>query len=186
MAENYKPIDMKGYPYKPGDKLDNGITVVLVRRGDKDDSFAGYKCKEVVGVDRRQKPIYGETVIVQTLEEVMKGAEDIGSCQGFALKMIGIVPDPQAQWVFYNVEGEKRQQRARPDEFLKIAKGKSKAVTNPMPGSTFIAPKEEGEGESGEGKMPAYEKQCQAMTQNDTQCKRLAVDGEEYCSQHLE
>lgn len=156
MAEDYKPIDMGGYPYKQGDKLPGGITVILVVKGTDKDTSKGLICREVLGVDRRNNPIYGDTVICKDHIDAMDGEKHENT-----LKIIGIEPDPQNQWVYYNVEGEKRQQRARPDEFLELVKA-GKVST------------------SAEGKTI-----CKAETNAGNPCKRSPVEGEDYCSAHI-
>lgn len=155
MAEDYKPIDMGDYPHKPGDKLLGGITVIRVVRGTDKDTSKGLICRENLGVDRRNNPIYGKRVICKDHIDAMDGEKHEN-----ALKVVGVEPDPQFQWVYYNIKGDKQGYRARPDEFLALVKS---------------------------GKSPGSEEKtiCKAKTKAGDPCKRTAIKGEDYCSAHI-
>ena len=164
MSEEYKPIDMSEYPYKQGDKVDNGIVVINVIKGTDKDSFGGYKFRELEGVTKRLKPIWGETIILQKIEDGAKGHPDTDN----HLKFIGPVGDPQNQWVYYKKPGDKYIYRMRPEEFLTLAKGGKSEKTAGSTDDETTATK------------------CQGKTKADQPCQRNAVKGEKFCSTHAE
>ena len=157
--EDYKPIDMREYPYKSGDILDNGIIVTRVVKGTKVDSFAGYEFIEQTGVDHRMRPTYGDKVILKKLADGAKGKED----NGCRLKFVGPVGDPMAQWVYYKKPNENKGYRMRPDEFIELVKGKKEPEKVKEP--------------------EVVVELCKATTKAGQPCKGKAVtDG--YCMSH--
>lgn len=116
MADTYKPIDMRDYPYKAGDILPGGITIQHIVRGDDKDSSKGLRCKEVIGLNDDAQPIFGDKIIIV--------ADHIDAMDGKKhrrkLLIVGIEPDPDAQYVYFKVEGQKKDNRMRPAEFARM------------------------------------------------------------------
>lgn len=164
MSEEYKPIDMSEYPYKQGDKLENGITVVNVIKGTDKDSFGGYAFREIEGVTKRGAAIWGETIILQKIEDGAKGHPDTDH----QLKFIGPVADPQNQWVYYKKPDGKYIHRMRPEEFLTLAKGGKSEKTAGSTDDEKTATK------------------CQAETKAGKPCKGSAIAGTKFCMAHTE
>jgi hypothetical protein len=133
-----EPIDMSDYPYKAGDKLDNGITVIGVIRGDSEDSFGGYWVRPVEG-HRGIKKLYGKPFILACVPFTdREGRNPLMDSDNYPdgveeLEMIGPAGDPYAQRVIYRFEGEQTSHYAIPEEFLKIAKKAKIKAPEPEP-----------------------------------------------------
>lgn len=122
-----QPIDMDDYPYKGGEKLPNGITVLSVIRGDESDTFGGYLVKPVEEV-RGTRKLYGKPFVLKVdpftdrdgrnpLMDPMNIPDEAES-----LEMLGPVGDPWAQRVTFRLPEERGSHNATPQEFLNIAK----------------------------------------------------------------
>jgi len=168
MAEKYEPIDMKDYPYKSGDKLPCGITVLSIIKGDVNDSFGGHLCKKVMKVEDGQKVYSEKTFTVPHLS--FTRTKPTGG--GKTLELVATLPNPYAQRVYYQLPNG-NMEFCRPDEFLKIAKGKAVAETPPK-----VEEVEESE------VVSDSVLHCKATTKSGNPCKGKVVPGGTLCMSH--
>jgi len=135
-----KPIDMSDFPYKTGDKLPGGITILSVIYGTAEDSFKGYWMKPVIEV-RGGKKIYGESFILEcTPFKDRDGRTPTSDPQYWpdeskSVEMGEIVGDPYAQRVVYRLDGEVGSHAMTPAEFLEFAErmNPTNKPTTPIP-----------------------------------------------------
>lgn len=186
---------MLEFPYRPGDKLPNGTKISVVCMGDANDTFGGYRCKEVIRkVD--DIPEYGKEIVCPSLDEARTTAK-----HQYPLEVMGPVPfgykkdNPQALGkdgypkgakVWFRVEGEKQDRFCTPLEFLEIAADAEKAggaeVVDTLEEETERQKAIDTAGEGGEGEPD--EAICQATTKKGNPCQRSAITGGIYCSSH--
>lgn len=176
---------MLEFPHKPGDTLPNGIKVSVVCMGDANDTFGGYRCREILKkID--DIPEYGREIVCKTLDEAATiglhehPLEVVGPVPFGYPKVIGDDGYPKGAKIWFRVEGEKADRFCTPTEFLQIAKQK-KIVTDAEVVDTSV---EEAERET--AKDTIEETTCQGETKKGKPCKRPAMSGEIYCSSHIE
>ena len=169
--------DMRNYPFKAGDKLKNGIVVMVVIKGDVNDTFGGYRCRPVLGIDLTTKKMwYGKgDVICKTLDAVTDPKNFNG---GKSLDIVEYLPNPEAARVYYRMPGEFTSSVASPDEFMKLAESE----IEPKKRSEYIAEdKPEEPNENIESSDPDT---CQGLTAKGKPCKSKPLPSTGYCHSH--
>jgi hypothetical protein len=171
MAETNQ-IDMDKFPYKTGDVLANGTKVISVIKGNVKDTFAGYRCRVILGLNKQGKREYGDEVIVPDLDGMSDPHYFPG---GTGLEQLEILSDFDARRVYYQPpDGD--MECCTPEEFLEIAKGGNANEPSSNPEKT----------EEPEDGSEATAEICQGITKSGDPCKRKPVTGEKYCNAHLE
>lgn len=159
MAESSQ-VGMDKFTHKAGDVLPNGIKIVSVIRGTVADTFAGYRCRVILGLNTQGHRVYGNEVIVPNLDGMSDPRYFPG---GTGLEQIEMLSNPDASRVYYYPPGEDQMECCSVSEFNAMVNGKPEPVED----------------------VPE-KKICAAKTKAGEPCKRTAVEGEIYCSSHME